>query len=282
MQENIFNTVFPRKKFKTGMGGKGQTMVKKYRSGRLYPQSSLLKSIGAKPPVNSEEGKLKSASPVISLVGAGGKTETIRRLAKEYTDRKIPVIVTTTTHMMAEKFPWFVLEPSMEKAMRVLEKYGMVWLGIPDKNGKMQAPPRDFLEKALKLGYPVLVEADGSRKLSIKAPDKHEPVILPETTHVLNLYGLDALGMELSKVCFRAELAARLLNKKTSDLVQNEDIVNLALDKMSGRKGICPGMRYHVILNKADIPQKEDAAKNICILAEKQGFTELTITGNGS
>lgn len=257
-------------------------MVKKYQSERLVLKSSLLESIGVSLPAchgKVSSSVLQSVVPVISVIGAGGKTTTIRRLAKEYTDKRIPVIVTTTTHMLAENEPWFLLEPSLEKAKSILERQGMVWLGVSDSISKMKAPPRELLKRLLEWGYPLLIEADGAKRLPLKAPAEHEPVLLPETTHVVNIYGLDALGMELGKICFRADFAAKILKKKMTDHVQAKDIVALALDHQGGRKSISPGMRYHVILNKADTPGREEAAKDICRFANKQGFTELTITG---
>lgn len=250
-------------------------MVKKYQSGRFMTQHSLLASIGV-----AETAKAPSSAPVIAVVGAGGKTTTIRSLAGEYMAQGIPVIVTTTTHMLEEKYPWFLLEPSLKKAGSILESYGMVWLGTPDKRGKMKAPPRDFLGEVLQWGYPTLIEADGAKRLPMKAPAEHEPVILPETTHVINIYGLEALGLTLSQGCFRPEQAAGLLKKKPTDMIREADIVTLALASQGGRKNLRPWMQYHVILNQADTPQREKAAEHICRLAKARGFTELTITAH--
>ena len=46
----------------------------------------------------------------------------------------------------------------------------------------------------------MLIEADGAKCLPLKVPAEHEPVILPETTHVLSLYGMDAVGGVMEKV----------------------------------------------------------------------------------
>lgn len=108
-------------------------MIKTYHSGTLTDGSSLLEALGIEPEKRT----------VISVVGAGGKTTLIKRMAEEFRNRKIPVIVTTTTHMMAENNPWLLLEPSLETAKSILEREGTVWLGQPDQNGKMKAPPRE-------------------------------------------------------------------------------------------------------------------------------------------
>ena len=80
-------------------------MVCGVRDGRLREVHSLRSAVGL----------CGIPSPVISAVGAGGKTSSIRCLAQEYVERGQRVIVLTTTHMTAEDRPWFLLEPSEEK-----------------------------------------------------------------------------------------------------------------------------------------------------------------------
>lgn len=237
-------------------------------------------------------------TPVVSVIGAGGKTTLIRALAEEYQSKGIPVIVTTTTHMLVENLPWFLLTPSPEGVKKLLGQYGMAWIGIPqvgmsqegrDKGGgscshinrrvrKMGILPREFLEWVLGYGVPVLIEADGARGLPIKAPAGHEPVLLPQTTHVLNVYGLDAIGKRISEVCFRGDRAAELLGKKTEDILQEGDIAALALSRQSGRKGAAAVLPYKIVLNKADNAAREKSALRIGMMAWEKGFGDLTVT----
>ena len=146
-------------------------MIYSFRDGRLCEVSSLRQAAGL----------TGIPSPVVSAAGAGGKTSAIRRLAQEYIESGQRVIVTTTTHMMVEDRPWFLLEPSAEKMGELLAAYGQAWVGTPAPGGKMQGVPCEFLDKIWKMGLPVLIEADGARKLPLKVPGEQEPVILPET-----------------------------------------------------------------------------------------------------
>ena len=174
------------------------------------------------------------------------------------------MIVTTTTHMMVEDRPWFLLEPSAEKMGELLAAYGQAWVGTPAPGGKMQGVPCEFLDKIWKMGLPVLIEADGARKLPLKVPGEQEPVILPETTHVLSVYGLDAVGQRIEDVCFRPERAAELLDKKITERVTAEDIAFLAASDRAGRKGCPPEAVYTVVLNKADDRKRRECALEIC------------------
>ena len=229
-------------------------MIYSFRDGRLCEVSSLRQAAGL----------TGIPSPVVSAAGAGGKTSAIRRLAQEYIESGQRVIVTTTTHMMVEDRPWFLLEPSAEKMGELLAAYGQAWVGTPAPGGKMQGVPCEFLDKIWKMGLPVLIEADGARKLPLKVPGEQEPVILPETTYVLSVYGLDAVGQRIEDVCFRPERAAELLDKKITERVTAEDIAFLAASDRAGRKGCPPEAVYTVVLNKADDRKRRECALEIC------------------
>ena len=229
-------------------------MIYSFRDGRLCEVSSLRQAAGL----------TGIPSPVVSAAGAGGKTSAIRRLAQEYIESGQRVIVTTTTHMMVEDRPWFLLEPSAEKMGELLAAYGQAWVGTPAPGGKMQGVPCEFLDKIWKMGLPVLIEADGARKLPLKVPGEQEPVIRPETTHVLSVYGLDAVGQRIEDVCFRPERAAELLDKKITERVTAEDIAFLAASDRAGRKGCPPEAVYTVVLNKADDRKRRECALEIC------------------
>lgn len=229
-------------------------MIYSFRDGRLCEVSSLRQAAGL----------TGIPSPVVSAAGAGGKTSAIRRLAQEYIESGQRVIVTTTTHMMVEDRPWFLLEPSAEKMGELLAAYGQAWVGTPAPGGKMQGVPCEFLDKIWKMGLPVLIEADGARKLPLKVPGEQEPVILPETTHVFSVYGLDAVGQRIEDVCFRPERAAELLDKKITERVTAEDIAFLAASDRAGRKGCPPEAVYTVVLNKADDRKRRECALEIC------------------
>lgn len=229
-------------------------MIYSFRDGRLCEVSSL-----------RQAARLTGIpSPVVSAAGAGGKTSAIRRLAQEYIESGQRVIVTTTTHMMVEDRPWFLLEPSAEKMGELLAAYGQAWVGTPAPGGKMQGVPCEFLDKIWEMGLPVLIEADGARKLPLKVPGEQEPVILPETTHVLSVYGLDAVGQRIEDICFRPERAEELLDKKITERVTAEDIAFLAASDRAGRKGCPPEAVYTVVLNKANDRKRRECALEIC------------------
>lgn len=243
-------------------------MIKRYDNGKLNNCGSLLEALNLE----------KEKSPVISFIGAGGKTTTMKRIAKEFIDEDIPVIVTTTTHLFNEKKPWFLLEPSKEKALEALEKYKMVWLGSITKKGKMGMPDKTFLDEMIALGYPVLIEADGARRLPCKAPGENEPVYIDETTCVINVYGVDSINKKIEETCFRPEIVARIVGKDINECIDEKDIAKLATDERAGRKNIS-NKKYYVIINKVDNTLQKKQAENICKEAFEMGLCDIIVTG---
>ena len=206
----------------------------------------------------------------VCAAGAGGKTTLLKRLASEYKERGIPAVVTTTTRMYAEDDPRFLLEPSPVKMREILEREGVVFLGKKDRTGKMKAPGKEWMQDILNLPFPVLIEADGSRRLPLKVPGEAEPVFPEETTHVVYVYGMSALGRSLEEICFRSERAAALLGRRKESLVEEADIARLAGHPLGGRKSVRDAWPFTVALTQADRPGRLEAAERIGLLTGEQ------------
>ena len=130
---------------------------------------------------------------ITAIVGGGGKTTLMLRLARELRDSGARVIVTTSTHIFPpEGIPVFT-QVSLEEAKAALERESLVCLGTPVEKGKLSAPKFAIAELAKIADY-VLVEADGAKGLPLKAPAEHEPVIPAEAKLVVAVAGLDGLG----------------------------------------------------------------------------------------
>lgn len=141
--------------------------------------------------------------------------------------------------------------------------------------------PDDAFEKLMELAeqIPVLIEADGARRLPLKVPAEHEPVIPEMTTHVLSVYGLDSIGKKIGETVFRPELAEILLNKDRTECVTAQDIARLAAHQSAGRKGCPEGAVYTVVLNKADSEKEKHAALEICRMLAGEGIRRIIVTG---
>lgn len=244
-------------------------MILSLQKNRWVREDSLFESLGLK----------EACREVISLTGGGGKTTVIRRLQKECTERSVFHAVSTTTHMQYEKNESFLGIPSLESFLEIYKRTGTVWMGIPVSEEKMKGMPEEFLHQVMETGAWLLLEADGAKCLPVKAPEVHEPVILPESTRVCQVYGLDALDHPIEERCFRSYKVAEILGKRESDLLTERDLAVLAASLLGGRKSV--GDRpYDVILNKADTQEKRERAMEAAEKMKEYGINHVHVTSH--
>ena len=79
---------------------------------------------------------------IISVVGSGGKTTLIKKLAAQYRSEGKTVLVTTTTHMFIEENT--LLTDDADAIIGVLRETGYAMAGIPDGQ-KSKRSPKELL-----------------------------------------------------------------------------------------------------------------------------------------
>jgi probable selenium-dependent hydroxylase accessory protein YqeC len=200
---------------------------------------------------------------VVSVVGAGGKTTLVYALAAEARASGLTVLVTTTTHMgtlgAATTGPVIVESGAGGAAVerdlvRALADHGRATvLGRRLRADKLEglSPERvDALASAADL---VLVEADGARGRSLKAPAPHEPVIASSTTLVVVVAALDVLGAPLDETRVHRVEAVRAASGAAAGAIVDPGILARALAHPGSYVSRIPARaRSAVFLNKAD------------------------------
>ena len=210
--------------------------------------------------------------PVLSIVGGGGKTSLIFRMMEELTASGKKVLITTTTHMAYEPARPFAEDGDIISIKQDLEKYGYTIAAALDREKyKIGALSEEKLKEIKDLADVVLIEADGAKRCPLKVPASWEPVIWKKTDMVIAVAGLDALGRPINEVCHRPEQVADFLGKGMEEKVTKEDIVTIAASTEALRKCV-DGREYRVLLNKAEIPGKSQAAECIAQCLENQGI----------
>ena len=229
-------------------------MIKSYTNGEWKEPGSLCQAIGI-----FKENFHKT----VSVVGGGGKTTVIRRLMDECRNAGIPCAVSTTTHIQKYDTEYFLGVPSVEMFRRIMLKYGVVWMGKETTDKKLTAFPDTYIKEISNEPGMLLLEADGAKRLPVKAPAEHEPVICAQTDIVLNVYGMSAVGKKLKDGCFRVKEMEQILGKTEEDILYPEDIVTLAVSQRAGRKCVADDMEYQVILNQVDTEEQKEMAVKI-------------------
>jgi probable selenium-dependent hydroxylase accessory protein YqeC len=210
------------------------------------------------------------APELISLVGAGGKTSTMFGLAQELKAFGKKVLVTTTTNIAfseTSRADRLVIESS--KDIYSLSRVGpgtIVCLGrgMSNDNGKLKGIDPEFIDTIYQehLFDYVVVEADGSRRRPIKAPAHYEPVIPRETTRVIGVIGLDAIGKTITEdYVHRPNLFCSLTGKKMGDTIDRKCFTDLILSEDGLFKNAPQKCKKYVVFNKADHPDREKEAR---------------------
>ena len=141
---------------------------------------------------------------VTALTGGGGKTSMLYTLARELSARGTVLCATTTRVWPPRHLP--VLESIDRKTMAYLR---CACVGAHTPEGKLASPIQSIGALTGIADY-VLVEADGSKGLPVKAHQPHEPVIPAETDRTVVLVGASAFGCPIRKVVHRAEVFCQL------------------------------------------------------------------------
>lgn len=183
---------------------------------------------------------------LIALIGGGGKTSTMYALAEELR-QKGSVLLCTSTHILR---PPHV--PYLPRLTDKLKQGEIVSTGTID-GSRLSAPEQNFSELMQYADY-VLVEADGSRQLPLKAHAAHEPVIPTEANTVLVVIGIDGLGKRIREVAHRPELFAEKCGAAVDDVV-TEEMIRTVVSTYPR----CDG----VIINKADDREQLEKAKSL-------------------
>lgn len=164
---------------------------------------------------------------IVAVVGSGGKTSLIKKLAAQYRGEGKTVLVTTTTHMFIEADT--LLTDDADEIIQLLRKNGYAMAGIPE-GVKIKALSRKTFDAVSACADVVLVEADGSKQLPLKYPNSNEPVIPGKTDEIIVVCGLNAIGRKAKDVCHRLELVKACLGIDDDSVIAPAQIQKLVTD----------------------------------------------------
>jgi len=219
------------------------------------------------------------AHPLISIVGAGGKTTTMYTLASELAQRGGRVITTTTTQIF---FP----EPGQTGTLIVaaetptlLEMISAAWQQYrrvtvagaiirADKLAGLQ--PGQPYELLMHSGAgAVIVEADGARHRMIKAPAEHEPVIPTHTNIALLMMSAGAINRPLSaEVAHRPERITSIVDMSLGEILTPIRIARLVTSEQGALKHIPKDATTYLLITHASLTS-QDALQELISLVQR-------------
>lgn len=229
---------------------------------------------------------------VISIVGAGGKTTLMFRLAKELLLHGKHVVTTTTTKIFepaSVDTPCLFVDLDEAKLKQFvgdhLDEYRHVTIASERLgSGKLQGVSPDLavdLWKTHLIDY-LVIEADGAARRPVKAPREKEPVIASNTTLVIAILGMDGLGMPLNEEnVFQPERLSRMTRIPLGKRITEEGMAIVMTHAEGIFKGAPSLSRVVAFLNKVDIPKGVEKARGVArrILEKKHPQIERVVLG---
>lgn len=206
---------------------------------------------------------------VTAIIGGGGKTTLMECLAAELS-AQARVIVCTTTHIYPEQNMPCLVSPSEERVRAELARTRCVCVGSVSESGKLSAPELPFRTLCAMADY-VIVEADGSKRLPLKAHAAHEPVIPPEANQTILVVGASGFGRPMHESVHRAAIAAQALGVSADTAVTPE---------LWARFLNLEALHTRVLVNQADGEPEQETAKAlaeglscpVCMAALQKGW----------
>lgn len=227
--------------------------------------------------ISAGEARASGTGAVVAVIGSGGKSTLLRTLTREAGERGARVVLATTTHFLAFEGIALVTSGDMGDVVRALDEAGTACVGTPtgDALGRLGAPAFS-MGKLARVADLVLVEADGSKRLPLKAHASHEPVVPPEATVTVDVVGASGFGRPLREAMHRFELACERLDCDANDEATPELMARSMADEMA-RGLIAP---THVIVNQVEGAERIEAARRFAAALAEQGCDPPVFLGS--
>lgn len=205
----------------------------------------------------------------LALTGAGGKTSAMFVLARQLAT---PVFLTTTTHLAVEQAQLadrhLILRSAADWPFDEVPPEVLLFTADERSPGLLGGLDDVALERvrseAIRRQAPLLIEADGSRRLPLKAPAEHEPAIPEFADIVVVTAGLSGLDKPLDEAnVHRVGRFAELAGIQPGERVTIDALARVLLHPQGGLKGIPAQARRVVLLNQADTAPLQSQAQRL-------------------
>ncbi len=231
-----------------------------------------------------------SKKGVISLMGAGGKTSLMFLLAKKLSQSKNRVLTTTTTKIFmpeSDLSPDTIIEDDVDelikKARTNAKQFRHFSAGrrYDPLSGKLKGFEPETVDQLwqTKIFDWIIVEADGAKQKPLKASNLNEPVIPKDTTHLILVTGLDAVGKTLDDHCVHRP---QIFSDNTGlGMGENIDVQSIASSigfEIKKAKDLCSSSLNFILLNKADTSSRKASGEKIAkILKPDKNIEKIII-----
>lgn len=204
---------------------------------------------------------LRIEPDITAIIGSGGKSTLLKTLGLEL----MRVVVQRSTRMFPvagvpwdgssrrlDAAPWKPGAPHAPgctcEACAGLVRGSICQAGVLDpQTGKLSSPAEPLDQLAQRFDY-VLAEADGSKRLPLKAHAPWEPVVPAGTANVILLVGASGLGKPINEAVHRPELFCERCGCEPTDIATPERVAQVLNAEMQ----MLNLNNARIMLNQAD------------------------------
>lgn len=199
---------------------------------------------------------------VVAAIGSGGKSTLLRSLADEAVAAGRTAILATTTHFLPFEGIMTVGSESEFEIGRRIEAQRVICAAMAASSAKdagKLGPSSVGADRLARLADYVLVEADGSKRLPLKAHAEHEPVV-PACADVTALVlGASGFGKNVAEAVHRPEIFCELAGCEAEDVTTPELVAKAIWAEMAAG-AIAPTL---VIVNQAETDEAKSQAAEL-------------------
>ncbi|MBC2397069.1 selenium cofactor biosynthesis protein YqeC [Clostridium tetanomorphum] len=207
---------------------------------------------------------------VITFVGAGGKTSTMFNLGEELKKLNKKVLITTTTCIYKpckKQYDNLFIGELLDDLLKEIKEGSITVIGSYFINeNKLKGISSELIDSIVEKNIFdfILIEGDGARRKSIKAPDFYEPIIPIGTSKTVGVIGMDSIGKEINEDnVHRTELFCKITESKIGQIIGEDTVVKLIENKNGLFKGVPKNSERYLLLNKADSLYNPELVYNI-------------------
>lgn len=221
-------------------------------------------------------------SPLTAITGSGGKTALLLAIARLLSEKGRAVVTTTAKMALSEGNSCGGLfigscREAIEKIAAMPPRGSLaVARGISgEKLCGFTPREADMICQSGAAGW-LLVEADGSRNLPLKAYEEWEPPVPELTTLQIVVVGADAFARPFGEeTAFRPELLEKRFGLRRGEMLDPRTAARILSSRGEYLKNSPPRARRALILNKAEILTARQLAKVMSGLSGAAGYSLL-------
>lgn len=214
---------------------------------------------------------------LISIVGGGGKTTTMFRLANELVKFEKKILIGTTTAILNPHKSTYDRLMTLDTGYSCtnIPKGSITVIAGETTEAKLFGVDKEVIDKIYesKIFDYIIIETDGAKMRPIKAPADHEPVIPSLTTKNIGVIGTDCIGKTIDEeYVHRPEILTKITNSKIGDTIDSEIIYRLVTSEDGIFKSTPQNSKKYLILNKAESEDRKGEAIKVKEMLIKSKF----------